>query len=86
MDSPFLLVEEIAGLLRVPVSRIYEWTRAVGADSIPAYRGGKRLLFDPAEVLAWFKRAQAVARPTPARARRMPRIRRRRVPKVEARA
>ncbi len=76
-ESPFLVVEEIAALLRVPVSWIYEQTRRVGSDPIPAYRGGKRLLFDRDEVLAWFKRVQAVARPTPARARHLPAIRRR---------
>lgn len=78
MNSPFLTVQELAPLLRVPVSRVYDWTRQVGPDPIPAYRGGKRLLFDRDEVLAWFKRTQATAGRLVARARRLPpRIRRR---------
>lgn len=53
----FVTVEEVAELLRVPRSRIYDWTRQ---RLIPAYRGGKRLLFDREEVLAWFKQTQRV--------------------------
>ncbi len=78
MESPFLTVQELAPLLRVPVSRVYDWTRRVGPDPIPAYRGGKRLLFDREEVLAWFRRTQATTARPIARVRRLPaRIRRR---------
>lgn len=78
MESPFLTVEELAPLLRVPISRIYDWTRHVGPDAIPAYRGGKRLLFDRDEVMTWFKRTQATVARSVTRARRLPpRIRRR---------
>ena len=83
MESPFLTVEELAPLLRVPTSRVYDWTRQVGPDSIPAYRGGKRLLFDREEVLAWFKRTQALAGRPATRARRLPRIRRRPASKLQ---
>ena len=66
-DSPLLTVEEVAVFLRVPKSWVYEQTRQVGADAIPCYEAGKALLFDPAEVIAWFKRT---------RKREAPRVRR----------
>jgi excisionase family DNA binding protein len=59
-DGPFLIVEEVAALLRVPLSRVYEWTRRVGDDAIPRYRAGKRLVFRRDEVLAWFTETQRV--------------------------
>lgn len=77
MTSPFLTVEEVAVLLRVPESRIYEWSRS---RQIPAYRGGKRLLFDREEVLSWFKATFQTQQSLVADARRRPRriVRRRR--------
>jgi predicted DNA-binding transcriptional regulator AlpA len=56
--SPFLTVPELAALLRVPVSWVYEHSRRVGPDTIPCYRAGKRLVFDREEVLAWFLETQ----------------------------
>lgn len=76
----FVTVEEVAELLRVPKSRIYDWTRQ---RLIPAYRGGKRLLFDREEVLAWFKQTQRVENglsPVPGRRRQVLARRRRRAP------
>ena len=58
MDSPYLTVLELAALLRVPLSRVYEWTRMRGPDAIPSYRAGKKLVFDREEVTVWFKRTQ----------------------------
>jgi excisionase family DNA binding protein len=58
MDSPYLTVLELADILRVPLSRVYEWTRERGVEAIPSYRAGKRLVFDREEVMAWFKRTQ----------------------------
>ncbi len=51
-ESPFFTVPEIAALLRQPVSWVYEQSRM---GVIPHYKGGKRLLFDRDEVLAWFR-------------------------------
>jgi excisionase family DNA binding protein len=62
MTSPFVTVEELAGILRVPKSRIYEWHRT---RQIPAYRPGKRLAFDLAEVLSWFKQTFQTQQPSP---------------------
>ena len=56
--SPFLTVPELAALLRVPVSWVYEQSRRVGSDAVPCYRAGKRLVFDREEVLAWFLETQ----------------------------
>ncbi len=56
--SPFLTVPELAALLRVPVSWVYEQTRRIGPDAIPCYRAGKRLVFDREEALAWFQETQ----------------------------
>ncbi len=56
--SPFLLVPEVATLLRVRTSTIYGWTRKIGPDAIPCYRAGKCLVFDRDEVLAWFRSVQ----------------------------
>lgn len=57
-EQALVIVPELAAFLRVPVSCVYVWTRAVGPDAIPAYRAGKRLVFDREEALAWFKRTQ----------------------------
>lgn len=77
MSSPFRTIQEISAILRVPVSRIYEWNRK---RMIPAYRGSKRLLFDEAEVVTWFKSTFQTQQLTVADARRRPRrvVRRRR--------
>ncbi len=58
--SPFITVEEVAALLRVPRSTVYIWTSRVGSDAIPRYRAGRRLVFDPAEVLGWFRETQRI--------------------------
>ncbi len=57
--SPFVTVPELATLLRVSVWQVYDWTRQVGPDAIPSYKGGKRILFDEHEALAWFRETQA---------------------------
>lgn len=57
-EAGFITVPELAAILRVPVSCVYEWTRRSGPESIPSYKAGKRLVFDQAEVLAWFKETQ----------------------------
>jgi hypothetical protein len=57
-EPAFLTVPQLAAVLGAKVSRVYEWTRAVGADTIPCYKAGKCLVFDPEEALTWFKRTQ----------------------------
>jgi excisionase family DNA binding protein len=62
-DSRALLtVEEVAELLRVPPSWVYERTRKRGVDRIPGFRLGKYWRFREADVLAWLDRQRAGGR------------------------
>ena len=60
-----LTVEDVAELLKVPASWVYERTRRRGVDRIPGFRLGKYWRFREADVLAWMEQ------PTSGRARRM---------------
>jgi excisionase family DNA binding protein len=59
MNSPtferLLTVEEVADLLKVPVSWVYERTRKRSADRIPGFRLGKYWRFREADLLAWLE-------------------------------
>lgn len=48
-----LTVHEVAELLRVPVSWVYERTRRRGDQQLPHIKMGKYLRFRRAEVLGW---------------------------------
>ena len=50
-----LTVQEIAALLKVPVSWVYGHLRKRCTDRLPAYRLGKYWRFRPEEVLAWLQ-------------------------------
>lgn len=54
-----LSVEEVAELLQVPVSWVYERTRARGLNRIPGFRLGKYWRFDEADVRAWLERQRS---------------------------
>ena len=58
-----LTVEEVAELLKVPVSWVYARTRRRAADRIPGFRLGKYWRFREGDVLAWIERQRAGARP-----------------------
>jgi excisionase family DNA binding protein len=61
-DSRALLtVEEVAELLRVPLSWVYERTRNRSVDRIPGFRLGKYWRFREADVLAWLDRQRSGA-------------------------
>ena len=51
-----LSVEEVAELLQVPVSWVYDRTRSRGVNRIPGFRLGKYWRFREADVLAWLER------------------------------
>ena len=51
--NELLTVKEVAELLRVPVSWVYERTRKRSLDRLPGIRLGKYWRFRQAEVLAW---------------------------------
>jgi excisionase family DNA binding protein len=53
--SPLLTVAEVAEMLRVPISWVYERTRSRAADRIPGFRLGKYWRFRRADVLAWLE-------------------------------
>lgn len=62
-DSRALLtVEEVAELLRVPLSWVYERTRKRGVERIPGFRLGKYWRFREADVLAWLDRQRGGGR------------------------
>ena len=54
--STLLTVEDVAELLRVPVSWVYERTRLRGVDRLPGFRLGKYWRFREAEVISWLER------------------------------
>jgi len=63
MCGPALLtVEEVAELLQVPQSWVYERTRCRSGNRIPGFRLGKYWRFRQADVLAWLDRQRAGAR------------------------
>ena len=57
-----LTVEDVAKLLRVPESWIYERTRMRSAARIPGFRLGKYWRFREADVLAWIERQRVGGR------------------------
>jgi len=61
MES-LLTVEEVAELLNVPASWVYERTRQRSKDRIPGFRLGKYWRFREADVLAWIDRQRAGGR------------------------
>jgi len=54
-----LTVEEVAELLKVPASWVYERTRRRGHERLPGFRLGKCWRFDESEVRAWLERQRA---------------------------
>ena len=57
-----ITVEEVAELLKVPVSWVYDRTRSRGGNRIPGFRLGKYWRFHESEVLAWLERQRSGAR------------------------
>ncbi len=57
-----LSVEEVAELLQVPVSWVYERTRKRSLERIPGFRLGKYWRFRPEDVLGWLERQRSGGR------------------------
>lgn len=53
--NPLLNIRELASLLNVPVSWIYDRTRKGSSVQIPHYKIGKYVRFDKDEVLKFLK-------------------------------
>jgi excisionase family DNA binding protein len=58
-SSRLLTVEDVAELLQVPVSWVYERTRVRGVIRLPGFRLGKYWRFRESEVLAWLDRQRS---------------------------
>jgi excisionase family DNA binding protein len=56
VEHSLLTVGEVAELLHVPTSWVYERTRRRAGDRIPGFRLGKYWRFREADVLAWIER------------------------------
>jgi excisionase family DNA binding protein len=54
-EGQLLTVQEVAKLLRVPVSWVYGRTRKRSLERLPGYRLGKYWRFREDEILAWVK-------------------------------
>ena len=57
-----LTVEEVAEILRVPISWVYERTRRRTVDRLPGFRLGKYWRFHEPDVLAWIERQRVGTR------------------------
>jgi excisionase family DNA binding protein len=53
--NTLLTVSEVARLLKVPVSWVYERSRRRGADQIPHLKIGKYLRFSEQAILKWLE-------------------------------
>jgi len=60
LRDELLTVGEIARLLRVPDSWIYERTRRRGVARMPHFKLGKYLRFSEQEVWAWLERTRGI--------------------------
>jgi excisionase family DNA binding protein len=63
LDSPLLAIEDVAELLKVPVSWVYERTRRRSSDRIPGFRLGKYWRFRRGEIIAWLERQRTGENP-----------------------
>lgn len=52
-ENSLLTVEEVAALLKVPPSWVYDRVRRRSRDRIPGFKLGKYWRFREADVLAW---------------------------------
>jgi len=57
-EGQLLTVQELADLLRVPVSWVYGHTRKRSRERIPGYRVGKYWRFSADEVMSWLREAR----------------------------
>jgi excisionase family DNA binding protein len=62
-SASLISVEEVAELLQVPVSWVYERTRRRTTDRIPGFRLGKYWRFREGDVIAWIERQRVGGRP-----------------------
>lgn len=61
--AALLTIEEVAAMLSVPVSWVYERTRRRTVNRIPGFRLGKYWRFREADIFAWIERQRVGAPP-----------------------
>jgi excisionase family DNA binding protein len=61
IERSLLTVEEVAALLKVPPSWVYDRTRMRTRERIPGFRLGKYWRFREGDVLAWLERQRSGA-------------------------
>jgi excisionase family DNA binding protein len=59
-SDKLLTVADVAAMLRVPVSWVYERTRRRGVERLPHLKLGKYLRFSQLEVLNWLERMRGI--------------------------
>jgi excisionase family DNA binding protein len=59
-DDDLLTVAEVARLLKVPSSWVYERTRRRGNDRLPHFKLGKYLRFSEREIVAWLQKIRGI--------------------------
>jgi excisionase family DNA binding protein len=59
-SETLLTAPEVAKLLRVPVSWVYERTRRRGIDRLPHLKLGKYLRFSESEIANWLQRMRGI--------------------------
>ncbi len=65
-DEDLLTVQDVAEILRVPTSWVYERTRRRSADRIPGFRIGKYWRFRLGDIKAWLEELKQIERLTSA--------------------
>jgi len=61
VSGALMTIEEVAQMLSVPVSWVYERTRRRSVNRLPGFRLGKYWRFREADVLAWIERQRVGA-------------------------
>jgi len=61
-NESLLSVEDVAELLKVPVSWVYDRTRKRGLERIPGFRLGKYWRFRSEDIFAWLERQRSGGR------------------------
>jgi len=59
MENNLLTIDEMASLLKVKKTWLYQYTRRRGPDGIPVVRVGKYCRFVPQDVLNWLRDRQS---------------------------
>ena len=55
LEDQLMTVSEIAAILNVPVSWVYERTRRRGAERLPHLKLGKYLRFSVPDIMQWLE-------------------------------